>query len=153
MCLPIIAGIAPLLSGVVSGIGGAMQAKNQAAQYKGQERMAKREGQIEQERGAYEGARTVDQINRTQGAARAGMIANGVGLTGSSADVIQDSATEGALDVAAIRWNSNLKVENSRFSAEQAKRNAKSASASAPLAFISPVISGAATYAGSFAGR
>lgn len=144
MCLPIIAG-------VVSGVGAAMGASAQAASAKGQEAMDKRQAAIEVGAGAYKADRTQDDINRTLGQERAGFAANGVGLSGSAADTISDSTEEGALDVAAIRWNSKLSGENLMYKAKLDNMNAKQAQIAAPIAFLSPVIEGVAKYSSSFA--
>ncbi len=144
MCLPII-------GGVISGIGAAMGAQSAAAQAKGQEQMDLRQAGIEQKTSAYKADRTQDDINRTLGQERAGFAANGVGLTGSAADTISDSTEEGALDVAAIRWNSKLAGDNLRYKAKLDNMNAKAASASVPFAFAAPVINGISTYSSSFA--
>lgn len=144
MCLPII-------GGVISGIGAAMGAASSAAQSKGQEQMDLRQAGIEQQTGAYKADRTQDDINRTLGQERAGFAANGVGLSGSAADTVSDSTEEGALDVAAIRWNSKLAGDNLRYKAKLDNMNAKAAQSSIPFAFAAPVINGISTYSSKFA--
>lgn len=143
MCLPIIGGI-------ISGIGAAMGAAGQAAQAKGQANMDRRQAEIEGEVGGYKAERAIDNSNRVAGAQRAGFAANGVGMSGSASDVIIDSAEEGALDVAAIRWNSGLQQDNSRYSAKLNDMNAKIATAAIIPAFATPVINGIAEYKSSF---
>ncbi len=139
MCLPV---IAPILAGVVSGVGAAMGAKAQQAQADANAALNERQAKIETETGAYKAQRTQDQVDRTLGAQRAGFAANGVALSGSAEDVVMDSAEEGALDVAAIRWNSRLASDNFKYQAKIDKMNSKIASKAAPLAFIAPVIGG-----------
>lgn len=144
MCLPII-------GGVISGVGAAMGAASSAAQYKGQAKMDERQAAIEATTSAYKADRTQDDINRTLGQERAGFAANGVGLSGSAADTISDSTEEGALDVAAIRWNSRLAGDNLRYKAKMNNMNASQAQSAVPFAFAAPVINGIATYKSSFA--
>lgn len=144
MCLPII-------GGVISGVGAAMGAAAQAASAKGQQAMDERQAGIEVATGAYKADRTQDDVNRTLGQERAGFAANGVGLSGSAADTISDSAEEGALDVAAIRWNSKLAGENLQYKAKLDNMNAQQATAAIPFAFAAPVINGISTYKSSFA--
>lgn len=144
MCLPIIAG-------VISGIGAAMQAKNAQASANAQAEFKDRQAQMETMAGGYKAARTAEAVGRTTGAQRAGFAANGLGLTGSAADVVMDTETEGQLDIAAIRWNSNLAADNLKYQAKIDRMNAKAAGKAAPLAFAAPVISGMATYASEFA--
>lgn len=144
MCLPIV-------GAVISGVGAAMGAAGQAAGYKAQAALDRRQAQIERETGYYKAQRQQDQNDRALGQARAGFAANGVGLSGSAADTIAESAQEGALDVAAIRWNSRLAQDNSNYRAKVNDMNAGIASAAAPIAFLSPVIEGVGKYQSQFA--
>lgn len=143
MCLPVVAG-------VISGIGSAMGALQSRAQSKAQEALGKRQAGLETESSSYEARRKQEQLARVSGAQRAGFAANGLALTGSALDVIEDSATEGALDVAAIRWNSGIKSDNLRYGAKVDAMNAKAAGIAAPIGFLAPVISGVAEYQSSF---
>lgn len=140
-----------IIGGIVSGVGAAMGAMSARASAKGEAAMANRQAGIETATGAYKAERTQDDINRTLGQQRAGFAANGVGLSGSAADTIADSAEEGALDVAAIRWNSKLASDNLRYKAKLANANANQAAIAAPIAFLSPTLNGIATYQSSFA--
>lgn len=144
MCLPVVAG-------VISGVGAAMGAASAKASAEGQANMDRRQAAIERQTGAYKAARTQDDVNRTIGQERAGFAANGVGLSGSAADTISDSTEEGALDVAAIRWNSKLSSDNLKYKAKLGDMNAKQAGMAMPLAFLSPVIEGVGKYSSSFA--
>lgn len=148
MCLPAVVGI---LGSVVSGIGGLMGVKAQQQQLNAQSEMERRQAGIEQTVGSYKAQRQQDNVARALGAQRAGFAANGLDISsGSPLDVIEESATEGALDVAAIRWNSKLASDNLRFKSENSKAQAKVVGASAPFAFLSPVLSGVAQYSSSF---
>lgn len=128
------------VAAVVTGIGAAVSMLGQRAGHKADQKMQERQAKIENQAGIYQANRTQDQVDRTLGAARAGVAASGVGLSGSAADVIRDSAEEGALDVAAIRWNSKLAQDNSKYRAKVSGMNAKIAGASAPLAFVAPIL-------------
>lgn len=145
MCLPII-------GAVISGVGAAMGAAAQSASHKAQANFERRQARLEQDAGAYKAARVQDNVNRVTGSQRAGFAASGLALSGSPQDVILDSTEEGALDVAAIRWNSRLAGENLRYKAQMSDMNANAAAASAPIAFLTPVINGVAKYSSSFAG-
>ena len=103
------------------------------------------------EAGGVEARRIQGQVDRTTGAQRAGFAANGVALTGSAADVILDTAEEGALDVATVRWNSRLRADNLKYEAKIDKMNAKTARRSAPLAFAAPVLGSLAQFGSEFA--
>jgi hypothetical protein len=147
MCLPVLG----LIGGVVSGIGAAMGANAEAASLEGQAKFKERQAVMEREAGGAKARQIQGQVDRTSGAQRAGFAANGIALSGSAEDVLIDSAEEGALDVATVRWNSNLAADNLKYQAKMDRMNAKTARRSAPLAFLSPVISGAASFAGEYA--
>lgn len=147
MCIGAVIGIA---GAVVSGIGAAAQMQAQAANHQMQAAMQDRQAQIEQAAGEYEAARTQDVVKKTLGAQRAGFLANGLSLQGSADDVIDDTAREGALDIAAVQWNSKLKVDNQKYAAKVSRANADSASSAVGISFLSPVLGGMARFAGSF---
>lgn len=147
MCLA----LAGVLGGVVSGIGAAMGANAQAAGLDAQAAFKKRQAKMEIEAGGAEARRIQGQVDRVGGAQRAGFAANGIALSGSAEDVLLDSAEEGALDVATVRWNSNLRADNLKYEAKIDKMNAKTARRSAPLAFLAPTLSGLASYGSEFA--
>lgn len=147
MCVAVLG----LLGGVVSGIGAAMGANAEAASLDAQAGFKKRQAGMEIEAGAAKAREVQGQVDRTSGAQRAGFAANGLALTGSAEDVLLDSAEEGALDVATVRWNSRLASDNLHYSAKIDKMNAKSTRKTAPLAFLAPVLSSAATFAGEYA--
>jgi hypothetical protein len=147
MCLAAAIGLA---GSVVSGIGAAQQAKAQQASINAQAKLQGRQMQIDRETTGYEVSRTQDKIDRTLGAQRAGFISSGVGLSGSALDIMGETETEGALDVAAIRWNSKLRQDNIGYEQKITKMNAKDAGRAATTAFLAPVIGGAARFAGSF---
>lgn len=153
MCLDPISmiGIGASLAGsVVSGIGAANQAQNEAASLDAQAAGKERDAASQKEATAYEVARTRETVERTFGSQRAGFAANGIALSGSALDVMNDTATEGELDLAAIKWNSDIKVDNLKYETSYLRTNAKVASDSAGMAFLAPVLGGVAKFAGAF---
>lgn len=143
MCTPIALGIASTAGGVVSGIGAYNERMTQATNYTMQANGLQRDIDAEKQASAYEIARTREGVQRTLGSARAGYASNGLALSGSAAEVLHDSAVEGELDLAAIRWNSDVKVENLKYAKKGAQQNARAAKAAAPLAFFGNVFSAA----------
>lgn len=143
MCLPII-------GAVITGIGSAFSSLTAAAQAKAQAEMQKRQANIERATGAYAAERKTDEVQRVLGQGRAATAANGLAFDGTAADVLDESATEGAMDVAGIRWNSRLQSDNLMYQARISNMNAKSNLMAAPLNFLSPVIEGAAKYRNSY---
>lgn len=140
-----------ILGGVVSGLGAAMGMQNDAASLDAQAKFKERQAGLEIEAGAAKARQIQGEVDRTLGAQRAGFAANGVALTGSASDVILDSAEEGALDVATVRWNSRLASDNLKYQAKMDKMNAKSARRAAPLAFLSPTLGSLAQFGSEYA--
>jgi hypothetical protein len=172
MCTPILAGAISLVGGVIQGIGASKAAASQAeAQAANQMQEAenaraaadaqRREAAIAQTTGAYKAQRKQDEIDRALGAQRAAYAGSGVALTGTPELVISESATEGALDLAAIRWGTQAETDSKRYNAGNYERSAVNLDASARNtiktgkdaargAFIGPVLGGVAKFAGSF---
>lgn len=126
----------------MQGIGGAMEAQNRARQSEMAANASERDADATQKASAYEAARISETVQRTLGNQAAGYGSNGVAYSGSAIDVSMDTATEGDLDVEAIQWNSKVKVDGLKYEAKQHRENAASASAAAPLAFLTPIIGG-----------
>ena len=139
-----------LIGSVVSGIGAAMGAQAQAASHKAAAQAQRRQADIERMSGSYKAQRQQEQVDRVTGQQRAAYASGGIALTGGAADTIQDSAAEGALDVAAIRWGSTMQSQTHLHNAAVEDMNAKSAQRAAPIAFLTPVIGGFAKFGSSF---
>jgi hypothetical protein len=152
MCLdPLtLTAVVGLAGAAVQGIGAYNTAQNNAATYNAQAEGREADAEAAKKTSAYEIARTRETVARTLGNQRAGIAANGVALSGSALDVLNDTATEGDLDVAAIRWSSDVKVNSLKYEAKQLKANAADSAASAPLAFMAPVLGGVAKFGGAF---
>lgn len=150
MCNPIAAAGIGLLGGIMQGIGAAQQRETNAQSAELTAQGIDRDIGAERTATAYTIARTREGLARTQGSARAGYASNGLALSGSAATVLRESAIEGDLDVEAIKWSSSEKIKSMEFSRDNYRYNAGQERAAAPLAFITPVIGGAARFAGSF---
>lgn len=150
MCDPVSIGVVGLAGGVMQGIGGFMQREQAAASNTLNAAGVERDIGAEREATAYTVARTREGIARTQGSARAGYAANGLALSGSAADVIRDTAIEGDLDIAAIKWSSDEKIKSMKFQAQGYRYNAAQEKAAAPISFLSGVLGGAAKFGGAF---
>lgn len=133
MCLPIVGAL-------ISGIGAALGAVAQAKSYEAQSKYEARQAILENEAGAAQATSVQRQVNKVLGQQRAGFAARGLAMDGSARDVYDESATEGALDVATIRWNTKLASENYMAKSNISKMNAGMAMAAAPFAFAAPVI-------------
>ncbi len=143
MCTPVALGVAAIGGGVLSGIGQWNQHNTNATNYTMQANGLQRDIDAEKQASAYEIAGTRTAVQKTLGSARAGYAANGLALSGSAAQVLDDSAIEGELDIAAIRWNSDVKVGNLKYSQKVARSNARAERSAGPLAFFGSVFSAA----------
>lgn len=139
-----------LIGGVLSGIGALAQANAAAANETAQANMKDRQALIERNTGAYKAERLAERVRQVEGNQRANYAASGLALTGSAGEVIEDSATQGALDIAAIRWNTQLTADNLGYEAKINRMNAKNAKASGPIAFLTPVLGSVAKFGTSF---
>jgi hypothetical protein len=147
MCTPVLLGGAAVLGGGISGIGAWNQRNTNATNYTMQANGLQRDIDAEKAASAYEIAATRTTVQKALGSARAGYAANGLALSGSAAQVLDESAIEGELDVAAIRWNSDVKVGNLKYEQKVARSNAKAERAAGPLAFFGNVFSAAGSLA------
>lgn len=147
MCTPLVLPALAIAGGVVSGIGAANTQNTNAANYTMQANGLQRDIDAEKQATAFEIASTRRTVQKTLGSARAGYAANGLALSGSAAETLNDSALEGELDIAAIRWNSDVKVGNLEYQQKVARANAKASKAAAPLAFFGSVFSAAGSLA------
>lgn len=143
MCTPIALGVAGIAGGAIQGIGAWQQRNTNATNYTMQANGLTRDIANEKEATAYAIARTREDVQRTLGSARAGYAANGLALSGSAAQVLDETAIEGELDLAAIRWNSDVKVGNMEYQRTIARQNARAERAAGPLAFFGNVFSAA----------
>lgn len=167
MCLPALAAI-PAAVGAAGGLStvatiastglgvfGALQqasaasaaAKIQQQQYKQQAEFEGRQANLEQMKGGYEARRRGEQLSNLAGQQRGQFAAAGVSLAGSPTDVIIDSQAEGALDLAALRFGTDIRTDNLRYSAGVASQNAAAAGQAAKTAWttgamnaLSPII-------------
>lgn len=146
MCTPILG----LIGGIVSGIGAMAQANAAAANAEAQAKLQERQALIERTTGSYKAERTAERVRQVEGNQRANYAASGLALTGTPGEIIEDSATQGALDIAAIRWNSRLNADNLGYEAKVSKMNAANARAAAPIAFLTPVLGSVAKFGTSF---
>ncbi len=142
MCTPVALGVAAVAGSAIQGIGAWQSHNTNAANYTMQANGLTRDIANEKEATAYSIARTREGLQRTLGSARAGYAANGLALSGSAAQVLDETALEGDLDLAAIRWNSGVKIGNMEYQRTIARANAKAERAAGPIAFFGNVFSG-----------
>ena len=116
-----------LIGAGVSMAGQVASASAQSASYKTQAAYAERQAQMAAEKGNYDATLQGRANDRQLASMRGQYLAGGVGLSGSAADLLQDSATEASLDEQAIRYGAQVQSDNYRFQAGLSRSNAKSA--------------------------
>lgn len=139
MCNPL-----AIIGGVIQGIGAARQAR--AARNAANQQAALSEMQAQNERIVANSKINAVMRNayRIGGQQRAAATEGGLEMTGSVVDVMTDTANEVDLDVQTILWNSQAYVDTKKYEANIHRSNARSASASVPFAFLSPILNTAA---------
>lgn len=150
MCMQMVAPVLGLVGGIVQSRGIKAKANQDAANYEAQAAAQKEQAAATQLTGAYKADRKQEEVDRVLGAQRAAFAGNGIALSGSALDVIDESATEGALDVAAIRWNTSADAASQRHNAEVSKTSAKAVKKAGQTASIAPIIGGVAQFASGF---
>lgn len=121
-------------SAIQQGQASAAAAEAQAAQYRAQAENQYRQSVLENQKGGYEARRKGEQLDEATAKIRGQFAASGVTLDGSPTDVILDSRQEGALDMAAVRFGTALKVDNAQYAGQVAGMNAGLANQAADMA-------------------
>lgn len=137
MCGPVFA----ILGAGLSAFGAIQQGNAQAAamraqqqQYRAEAEFQNRQAVLEQVKGGYEARRKGEQLDELGAKQRGQFAAAGVGLSGSPTDILIDTRQEGALDLAAIRFGTDLRSDNARYQAGVASMNSASAGQAAGMA-------------------
>lgn len=150
MCMQMVAPVLGLVGGIVQSRGIKAKANQDAANLDAQAAAQKEQAAATQLTGAYKAQRKQDEVERVLGSQRAAYAGSGIALSGSALDVIEESATEGALDVAAIRWNTGAEAATQRHNAEVSTTSAKATRKAGKTASIAPIIGGVAQFASGF---
>lgn len=131
MCLDPLTAILGIASAGMSAMGSIQQgnaqaaaAQRQADQERANAELQARQSVIQQTTSQYEQRRKVEQNEAFRGQQRNAFAATGLLAEGSPTDVAMDTASEQALDVQAIQWNSKLKSQNLDYTAYISTMNA-----------------------------
>lgn len=116
-----------LIGAGVSAAGSIASGSAQSASYKSQAAYADRQAQMAAEKGNYDAAIQGRANDQQLAAMRGQYLSGGVALSGSAAEVMQESATQASLDEQAIRYGAKVQSDNYRFQSGLARSNAKSA--------------------------
>jgi hypothetical protein len=117
-------------------------AEAQEAQYRAQAEMQGRQAVLEQTAGQYQQRRAMERLDGLSATQRAIMAGSGFSITGSPIDVLTDSRREGMLDVAAIKFSTDLKSQNLNYGAAISGMNAAAAGRAGDMAMTTGMLSG-----------
>lgn len=133
-------GALALGGGLLSGLSGASGRMTEARNSEAAAVVADNRAHQARETGIDQFRSVTREIARVSGAQRAAAAESGLATTGSVGDVMDQSISEADLDLQAIRYSTGQNVWAAKTDAETNRRNARRARASAPIAFLSPVM-------------
>lgn len=116
-----------VVSGITTAAGTAYGAVQQAGAYNRQAAMFSRQAALEREAGSYQAERQGEGIRQQIAAGVASASGAGLRLTGTTGAGIRDIGREGAMDVAAARFGTEVNQQNLGMQAKNARSNARSA--------------------------
>ena len=153
MCVPILGAVIGAAGSIFSGMAAGAAADGQAAVYRAQKKALQYQAQSEANAGSYESAIKLDEGKRLVGKQVTALAATGVDVaSGTSGDIIADSASNVNMDVAAIRHNWQDKANLSTYNSKIAGLNAKVASNNATMARIGGAVGALSPLVGAFPG-
>lgn len=140
---------AGLLGAMVSSAGSLMSGQAQANAANGQASLYAQRAADERAAAGYNADRQRDKALSLESRQRASFLSNGVSPgSGSPLSTIVNTASETELDVAAIRWNGELRARNYDVMAQNERSKAESAQQGSFLGALSPVIKVAGNFRG-----
>lgn len=146
MCDPMIMGALSIAGGVMQGVGAAQQMKAQAVSHANEAEMKELQKHEQHMASAYKMARLTDEAKRIGGQQRAATVEGGLTMTGSAMDVAMDTANEIDLDLAAIKFNSNLTETHLEVGRQADLKRSADANSAVGLAFLTPILGAAAKF-------
>lgn len=135
MALGIIGGVVGAIGSMVSAQGQAQAANDQAAIYA-------RQAAAERAQAEFNAGQTRSKAIKIISQQRTGFLGSGLSLEGSPMDVLADSTRQSELDVAAIRYNGEIKAQNFEMQAQAYRNKAENARTAGVFGAISPLIKG-----------
>lgn len=156
MCLPFLAAIPAAISSAagtigtvtsligtgLSAVGSIAQGNAAKAQADAQAKALNQQASTTVQAGEYQAARKQDEIDQTMGTQIAMGGASGFDLTGSPSDAIASTASQGALDTEAIRWNAKSQAQNLNYQANLTRQSGSQAKTAGYIGAFSNVVGG-----------
>lgn len=142
MCFPILGAIASLAGTAMSAVGSIAQGQAQKNAADAQAAALKQQATNELNAGEYQAGRKQDEINKTMSTQVALASSSGFDLTGSPTDAVASTASQGALDTGAIRWNARTAANNDKYQAKLVTQQGKSAQTAGYIGAAASAFSG-----------
>lgn len=141
------------LAAVSAGVGAyasvsAGQARSDAAKYNAA--VAKNNARASQEQANFEANRIRDRNRRFAAKQRNAVLASGITLSGTSQDLIADSATQGELDVLSVLYTGDVASMNQKARAKLFGLEADDARRAGKIGAASSLLGGASSAASSY---
>jgi hypothetical protein len=138
MCGPALGLIGGLVSAVGSIASGAAQQSAANAQASAYERQAYNERQA----ALYNASRQREKAVELIAQQRVGFLDTGISLMGTPMNILEDTTTETEMDVAAIKYNGEIKAQNFEMQADIYRMKGENAMMGGLIGSIAPVIKG-----------
>lgn len=136
--------VASLAGTGLSAVGAIQQGNAAKASADAQAALDTRQATMTTLQGEYQAQRQQDKINQVTGSQIAGISGSGVDISGSPSDVIASSASEGALDVEAIRYGAKANSQNLVYQGQVARQSGQSAQTAGYLGAAGGLLGGLA---------
>lgn len=120
--------------------------ERQAEQYRTQAQLLNRQANIEQDAGQYQQRRMQEKGDAVSAKQRAIVAGSGFSIEGSPTEAVIDSRRENALDVAAIKYGTDLKSDNLNFQSGVAGTNAQISDRAASTAGMTGIFNSIAPF-------
>ncbi len=133
---------ASLVGTGLSAVGSIAQGNAAKAQADAQAKALNQQAVTTVQAGEYQAARKQDEIDQVMGTQVAMGGASGVDLTGSPSDAIASTASQGALDTEAIRWNAKSQAQNLQYQANLTRRSGSQAQKAGYIGAFTNLVSG-----------
>jgi|KBSSwiStaDraftv2_1062776.scaffolds.fasta_scaffold737488_2 hypothetical protein len=131
-----------LIGGVLGAVGSLVGAQQQAQAANNQAAIYARQAAAERAQAEFNANQTRSKAIKVISQQRTGYLASGLSLEGAPTDTLADSTRQSELDVAAIRYNGEIKAQNFDMQAAAYRSKAAGAQTAGVFGAISPLIKG-----------
>lgn len=126
----------------MSAVGSIAQGQSAKAQADAQAKGLEQQAAYEQQAGEYQAGRKKDEVDQVMGTQVAQAGSSGFDLSGSPSDVVSSTASQGQLDIDAIKTNALGQAQNLRYQANVTRAAGKSAQTAGYIGAFTNLASG-----------